>query len=101
MDESCANNEGTQGVEPAHLEELPLLWYGMYLIVAAVVAVATVVCGCWFREENIAAPDHPGVMSALAGMLWPVLLVGMSEMALLCWALRIARYAPLDTLPFV
>ena len=77
-----------------------MLWYVIYLIVAALVAMATFVGASWFRAEHVAAPDHPGVMSALAGMLWPVLLVGMSEMALVCWALRIARYAPLETLPF-
>jgi hypothetical protein len=77
-----------------------MLWYAIYLIIAAVVAVATFVAAGWFREEHCAAPDHPGAMSALAGMLWPFLLVGMSEIALVWWAARGARYAPLDALPF-
>ena len=75
-------------------------WYAGYLIVAAFVAMATFVAAGWFREEHVAAPDHSGVMSALAGMLWPVLLVGMSEMALVWWAFRGYRYAPLDALSF-
>jgi len=77
-----------------------MAWYASYLIIATFVAMVTFVAAGWFREEHVAAPDHSGAMSALAGMLWPVLLVGMSEMALVWWASRGARYAPLDALPF-
>ena len=63
-----------------------MLWYGVYLVVAAVVAMATFVAADWFREEHVAAPGFPGVMSALAGALWPILLVGVSEMVLVWWA---------------
>lgn len=69
-----------------------MLWCDGYLIIAAVVAMATFVAAEWFREEYIAAPDYPGVMSAVAGMLWPVLLLGLSELALVWWASRGARY---------
>ena len=75
-------------------------WYGIYLIVAGLVAMATFVAADWFREEHVAAPDYSGLLSALAGMFWPVLLVGASEMALVWWAFRGARYAPLGALPF-
>lgn len=70
-----------------------MLWYGSYLIIAVVVAMAIFVSACWFREEHVAAPDHSGMMSAVAGMLWPVLLVGLSELALVWWVFREARYA--------
>ena len=76
-----------------------MLWYGIYFIVAAFVAMATFVSACWFREEHVAAPDFPGVMSALAGVLWPVLLLGVSEIVLVWCAFRAARYAPLELLP--
>lgn len=66
-----------------------MFWYGSYLIVAALVAMATFVGACWFREEHLVAPDHSGVTSALAGMLWPVVLIGISEMALVWWACRV------------
>lgn len=75
-----------------------MLWSGIYLIVATLVAMGTFVAAAWFREEHVAAPDHSGVMSALAGILWPVLLVGMSEMALVWWAYRGARYDSLGVL---
>lgn len=65
-----------------------MLWYATYLLIAAFVAMATFVAAGWFRPEHVAAPDHSGVMSAVAGMLWPVLLVGMSEMALIWCAGR-------------
>ena len=71
-------------------------WYGAYFVVAALVATATFVAAGWFREEHVAAPDHSGVMSAVAGMLWPVMLIGVSEAALLWWAFRGARYAPMQ-----
>lgn len=70
-----------------------MLWYGIYLIIAAVVAMAIFVAAAWFREEHVAAPDYPGVASAVAGMLWPVLLIGLSELVLAWWAFRAARYA--------
>jgi len=70
-----------------------MAWYAGYLVIAAVVAMVIFVSACWFREEHFAAPDNPGVISALAGMLWPVLLIGVSEMALVWWAFRGARYA--------
>lgn len=68
-----------------------MFWYGVYLTVAALVAVAVFVAAGWFHEEDVAAPDFPGVISALAGMLWPVLLVGLSEMTLVWWAFRRVR----------
>jgi hypothetical protein len=82
-----------KGLKALPLKEPPMAWYAGYLVIAAVVAVATFVSACWFREEHVAAPDNPGVIAALAGMLWPVLLVGMSEMALVWWAFRGARFA--------
>ena len=73
-----------------------MLWCGLYLAVAALFGSALFLAANWFRPEHIAAPDFPGVVSALAGMLWPVLLVGASELALVWWAFRTARYAPLE-----
>ena len=71
-----------------------MLWCGSYLIIATVVAMATFLAAQWFREEHVAAPDCSGVMSAVAGMLWPVLLVGMTELAVFWWAIRGARIQP-------
>lgn len=76
-----------------------MLWSGIYLIVAALVAIATFAAADWLREGHIAAPDYPGVMSAVAGILWPVLLVGISEIMVLSWAYRAARPGQLDLLP--
>lgn len=89
----CNHKEWTQGTKPAVVKERPMLWCDSYLIIAAIVAMATFVAAEWFREEHIAAPDHSGVVSAVAGMLWPVLLVGLSELALVWWAFRKARYS--------
>ena len=70
-----------------------MFWYGLYFIIAVAVTMATFVAACWFREEDVAAPDHSGVTSALAGMLWPVLIVGLSELVLVRWVFRAAGYA--------
>lgn len=77
-----------------------MFWYGAYVAVAALVAMAIFLAACWFREEHVAAPDFPGVISAVAGILWPVLLVGLSEMTLVWWVFRRAGYTRPDALPF-
>lgn len=67
-------------------------WFGVYVGVATLVTAAVFVTAGWFRPEHIAAPDHSGTMSAIAGMCWPVLLVGITEFALIVWVARAGRH---------
>lgn len=56
-----------------------------YLLVAAVVAVAAFVVG----ECRVA--DRPAPCAVIAGLLWPVLLVGLAQFLLIAAVTRLAR----------
>lgn len=55
-------------------------WIGGYLAMAVVVAAVALVSAGWFRDAHVTAPDRPGVTAAVAGLLWPVVLVGVVEL---------------------
>jgi hypothetical protein len=56
---------------------------GIYLVVALAVTPMVFVAGQWFATESSdSSAEHPGVTAALAGMLWPVLIVGLTELLL-------------------
>lgn len=73
-----------------------MFWCGIYLVVAATVAVAAFVTGNWIRPTDVVAPDHPGAMSAVAGALWPVVVIGMTEIALVGWLTRDGKFQELQ-----
>jgi ABC-type dipeptide/oligopeptide/nickel transport system permease component len=79
--------------------EVPMFWCGAYLTVALLFAVTIFAAGNWLRTEDVAAPDHPGTTSAVAGMLWPVVIVGIAELALLNVLSRGSRYPELQLAP--
>lgn len=54
----------------------------LYLVVAAAVAMATFLLSEWVRLPGASAPDHLGLMAVAAGLLWPVLAVGLAQFAL-------------------
>ncbi len=57
----------------------------LYAAIAVVCAVAASTVAEWSREPGIPAPDHPYLLAAIAGLLWPVLLVGAIQIGL--WVL--------------
>lgn len=59
-----------------------MVWFAVYLTIAAAVTVITFVCAEWIRTDDVAAPDHPAVMSALAGVFWPFVVLGVTEAVL-------------------
>ncbi len=67
-------------------------WFGVYIIIAPVAAAAIFVAGQWLTQQPDAAAEHPVVIAAIAGMLWPVLALGMIEALLLKGAARGIRY---------
>ena len=69
-----------------------MFWCGIYLAVAVAVAIAAFVAGNWVRPKDVDAPDHPGTTSAVAGALWPVVIVGITEIMLLGWLTRGGKY---------
>ena len=62
-----------------------MFWCVAYLAIAAVVAMTAFVTANWIRTEDIVAPDFPGTVSALAGALWPIVVIGLTELALTVW----------------
>ena len=65
-----------------------MTWIVLYGTVAAAVATVTFVAADWFREPGARAADHPGRIALVAGLLWPVVMVGLAQ-----WA-AIARLRP-------
>lgn len=65
-----------------------------YIVIAALVAVSIFLAANWFRQQHVATPDHAGATAVVAGLLWPALLIGMAELALVCCASRGTRRAP-------
>ena len=60
-----------------------MLWIGIYLVVATVVSAMLFIAGQWFATgSSKASADHPAALAALAGAIWPVLLIGLTELLL-------------------
>ncbi|MFM9034146.1 MAG: hypothetical protein ACKOQ4_07635 [Mycobacterium sp.] len=53
----------------------------VYLAVALLCAAAVFLFAEWSREPGIAAPDNPGVLALVAGLLWPILVIGIAQLA--------------------
>ena len=71
-----------------------MAWFGPYIVVAALVAISIFLASNWFRHQHVAAPEHSGATAVLAGLLWPALLLGIAELALVCCATRWTRSTP-------
>ncbi len=55
----------------------------MYFAVAVIAAAAVFLAAEWVREPGTRAPDHPGRTALAAGLLWPIVLVGLGQCALM------------------
>lgn len=53
-----------------------------YLAVATIASVTVFLVAEWFREPGAPAPDHPGRIALIAGLLWPMLLLGLAQCVL-------------------
>lgn len=68
---------------------------GLYAAVAVVAAVAVFLLAEWLRLPGVPAPDNPARYALVAGLLWPVLLVGVAQWAMIAAvASRMRRVAP-------
>ena len=67
-----------------------MLWT-IYLIVAVAVAMTAFVASNWIRTPDIIAPDYPGTLSVVAGAMWPVMIIGVTELALAAWLIPARR----------
>lgn len=55
-------------------------WISGYAAIAVLVAGIALVAAAGVRDAHIAAPDRPGVTAVFAGLLWPVVVVGVIEL---------------------
>lgn len=60
-----------------------MFWVGFYPVTALVAAVAIFLLAQWLRRPDVPAPDCPGRRAAVAGLLWPVLILGMAQWVLI------------------
>ena len=54
-----------------------------YTTVAIAVAVAALMFAEWVRDPGATAPDGPGALAIVAGLLWPVLAIGLMQWLLI------------------
>lgn len=54
----------------------------LYLIVATMASAAIFLFAEWIREPGVPAPDHPGRIAVIAGLLWPLVVIGLAQCAL-------------------
>ena len=57
----------------------------LYFRFAVIVAMAAFVTADFIRTEDIVAPDSPAALSAAVGALWPIVIIGVTELALTAW----------------
>ncbi len=67
------------------------MWLDLYLVVAVVAAVAV-----WLVSPQFASYDAPGdaaraVWSAVAGALWPLMVVGVAQFLAISYVIRRLR----------
>jgi predicted membrane protein len=65
----------------------------LYAGVAVVCAVAAFLVAEWSRVPGMPAPGHPGVLALVAGLLWPVLIIGLAQFAAIVAAQACVRAA--------
>lgn len=54
-----------------------------YLFISMIFAISAFLASEWIRLPGAPAPDHPGGLAVVAGLLWPVLAIGLVQWALL------------------
>ena len=65
-----------------------MMWIGVYAALATVAAVAVYLLAEWHRDPGVPAPDRPGLCAVAAGLLWPLLVLGIAQ-----WGLVVAVQA--------
>jgi predicted transporter len=58
-----------------------LIGIASYVVAAMIVAAAAFLMSEWIRLPGAPAPDRLGLVAVLAGLLWPLLAVGLVQWA--------------------
>jgi hypothetical protein len=71
-----------------------MLWMSVYAAAAVVAAIAVLLLAEWLRMPGGSAPDNPGRYAIIAGLLWPVMVLGIAQWCLIAMvAARLRRSA--------
>ena len=62
-----------------------MFWIVVYFSCAVIVGGSAFIAVEWVRIGIADLPDHPGRTCLFAGVLWPVLILGVAELVVL-WA---------------
>lgn len=57
-----------------------VFWFYVYVAIAIINAAIAFLTAQWIRDRNTAAPNSPGVLAILAGLLWPITIVGAAQL---------------------
>ena len=60
-----------------------MLWMSVYAAVAVVAAIAVFLLAEWLRMPGGPAPDNPARYAVIAGLLWPVVVLGIAQWGLI------------------
>lgn len=71
-----------------------MIGIAFYVSIAGIVAAGAFLASEWIRLPGAPAPDHPGLLSLVAGLLWPVLAVGLAQWAMVVALHRKRRRGP-------
>lgn len=72
-----------------------MMWMSVYAAAGVTAAIAVFLAAQWLRTPGVPAPDNPGRYAILAGLLWPVVLLGIAQWGLIAMvAARLRRTAP-------
>lgn len=69
--------------QKSHRESWPaiVLPIVLYLVASMVFAAVLFIVVAGFRPAQVQAPGHPGLVSLIGGILWPLMLAGLLELA--------------------
>ena len=70
-----------------------MFWIALYGIVALAASVTALLVAEWIREPGARGPEHPGFFAALAGLLWPAVMIGLVQWGLIAAVASPGRHA--------
>jgi hypothetical protein len=72
-----------------------MMWMSLYAAVAVIAAIAVSLLAERLRMPGVPAPDNPARYAVFAGLLWPVLILGIAQWGVIAmvasWLRRSAR----------
>ncbi len=71
-----------------------MMWMSVYAVAGVAAAIAVFLAAEWLRMPGVPAPDNPGRYAIAAGLIWPILLLGIAQWGLIAMvAARMRRSA--------